>query len=574
MMTLLRKTSALALVMGAAGFMIPSAALTSGPGENTGQIVQWDEPRLPETVTTAPVWTDLGTGSATGSTTSTVEFPIRYESTSAPTTSYTVPVADYTSATAPAEPLATPTYEYGEVPVSQATSSGYHGDDRSNAVSGYGSVPVPIHRNHGDLHQYTSPFYGNSGCGSSVPSCGAPVYSAPAPVYTAPAPVYHQPQIVHQPPRIVEKVVYRDRPIYRDRPVWRDRIVEKKVFVDRPVYVNRRVVVDRPIYVNRQVPVDRPVYVERKVPVPVHVRVPVDRPVYVEKRVPVPVPRPYAVPVDRPVYVERRVPVPVHIRHQVNVPVDRPVYVERRVPVPVPRPYPVQTPVYVQPQIAPVVTATTNGCYDPCAGYGGAGHGAGLNHGWGAGAVSGYGYGAEFGHGAGYGHGGGYGINPASFGTGYEGFGAPLAYPGFDPYVQQLSSQISAASVKISEGEKEQTLSDREAGDLRKKLQKVMNELDEARKDGKVDHAEIAKIARHLDRLTAELHQKRINLETANVPFGPYGPAAHLGYAAPQVIVPAHTGGGGYFPGAGFHGGFGGYNGFYGAPAKPQMGKF
>jgi len=108
----------------------------------------------------------------------------------------------------------------------------------------------------------------------------------------------------------------------------------------------------------------------------------------------------------------------------------------------------------------------------------------------------------------------------------YEGFGAPLAYPAFDPYVQQIASQISAASIKIAEGEKEQSLSDREASELRRDLQKVMNELDEARKDSKVDRKETAEIAERLYRLTAELNQKRINLETAQVPFAPYGPAA------------------------------------------------
>ena len=405
MIKLLGKTSAFALVLGAAGLMIPGAVLSSGPGDFAAPYEQWEEPILPETVTSAPItnaeiWTDFDSGNgATGETTGLLagsSFPPTYGPPPAPAEPAPgyAPYAPAQTAVLPTENYVVPPvtnlasggYEFGDLPVADATTSGSHsgafpaggvpfggpiqsqGVEHVDAVSVLGSRPVPLHQQlRGNLQQFTSPLVNTPAApdcfnGSFHPDCGAyvaptPVVTAPvvatAPVFTPPVqiaqPVFQAPQVIHhppqiiqqppqiiqQPPQIVERPVYVDRPV--EKVVFRDRPVDRVVFRDRPV--DRVVYRDRPVdrVVYRDRPVDRVVYRDR----PVEKLVYRDRPVYVNRRIvmdrPVYVNRPY--PVDRPVYVDRKVPVPVHIRQP--VPVDRPVYVEKRIPVPVPRPVPV-----------------------------------------------------------------------------------------------------------------------------------------------------------------------------------------------------------------------------------------
>jgi len=568
-----KMASPLALVAGMAGFGLSGTALASGPGDYANN--NWITPPIVQSTQDAVQWDDLSAGAP-------VETVQQYEY---------LPPANTTAEAV--TPLATPTTEYAETPVTSATTQSYvpparrhHTPSPCAAKTVMGPCGVAPHP-----HPHQRPY-------------AAPTFFAPqAPVYRQPAaPVYYPPV-----------------------PQVRDRIVEKKVFVDRPierkVYVNRPIYIDRPVYVPKRVnvptpvavPVDRPVYVERRVAVPTPVAVPVDRPVYVERRVAVPVDRPIPVPVDRPVYVEKRVAVPT----PVAVPVDRPVYIDRPVQTPVYAPTP-QVPNYGTCAIAQPQLPT--GCYGGYGAssygtspYGASPYGASPAHattggfaapalntgfGYGSGATS---FGGTFGNSlGGFGHQGG----TASFGSAIGGLGGFGAVGGFaaqdccsgftggvahqgghsDHAFRSISDRIAKISARIADGENAGMITAIEAANLRKKIQSVSKDLTSARKDGRFEEKEIEVVAASVRQLADQMKVAKQNEEMVErfaqgygqgfgaqqfgaQPFG--GQAAFGGYGmTPASFRPQFGAAGAFLPGAQYpglqqalpfaYGGFGG----------------
>jgi hypothetical protein len=244
--------------------------------------------------------------------------------------------------------------------------------------------------------------------------------------------------------------------------------------------------------------------------------------------------------------------------------VDRPVYIDR----------PIQTPVFASvaqnfggcsvaaPQVTIAQPTYGHGCHGATTGaqtpivsggYEYHGNSFANAHGGALGAGFGNTYGTSLGLGGlgGFGSLGGYGGHDCctSFGGGhYGGFGGAVAahHRGHSP-VQHLADRISKISARIADGENVGRITQKEAASLRSKIQKISNNLDKARKDGKLNNAEIEKVAASVRTLDSETHNAKANASVVHHQYG-YG----FGGINPYALRPDFGAASAYLPSAQF----------------------